>query len=450
MPAMQFGLSSYDRARGGLPELPVFNMFLEEAPTEERGIMLQSRPGLTDRAADMGVGPIRQLFKRDLVLDSKLYGVSGNGLYEETSKIGAILGTGFVSMAGNEIGLMTTAGRSLYFYNGTLLSQVVFPDNADVAHVSVGGSRYWMVRKDTGKLYWTDALESDVDALDFLTAESLPDRLLQTLWIDGGLIGFGAESVEFFQQAGSADLPLVPLTNMVFEKGLKATGCASPIGTSFAFVTNGNQVCYQRDDNVISNAGLEERIAASSECRLFNFFIGGNEFLGLRLDNEFQAWSLKTGSWSEFTSYGQANWIPQCHADGVFGSSIDGRTLAWGDGHVDLESSLERKWRAGFPINGGGLNISNVRARVNVGQTPYLTGDYTEPEIELWVSDDAGQTFSYVDAVSLGAQGNYREMPEWRALGQASWPGFVCEFRVTDPVDVRVSDCLVNEQYGGR
>lgn len=450
MPAMQFGLSSYERGRGGLPELPVFNMFLEEAPTEERGLVLQSRPGLSDREADMGAGPVEQLFLRDLVLDSELYGVAGGYLYQDTTQIGAINGDGFCSIAGNEIGLMATQGASLYFYEGSTLAAVSFPDGADVAHVSVGGSRYWMVRKDTGKLYWTGALESDVDALDFLTAESLPDRLLQTLWIDGGLIAFGSESVEFFQQTGDAELPLVPLTNMVFEKGLRATGCATAIGQTFAFVTNSNQVCFQRDDNVISNAGLEERIKASTTCRLFNFFIDGREFLGLRLDNEFQAWSINTGTWSTFTNYGLSNWLPKCYAAGVFGSALDGRTLAWNDGHVDLGGVLERKWRAGFPVNGGGLNVSNVRARVNVGQTPFLTGDYVEPQIEMRVSDDAGQTFDTWQSTDLGAQGNYREMPEWRAQGLAAWPGFISEFRVTDPVDVRVSDCLINEQYGGR
>lgn len=450
MPAMQFGLSSYDRGRGGLPELPVFNMFLEQTPTEEGGLILQSRPGLSDRSITMGAGPVEQLFLRDLVLDSEMYGVSAGALYQDATRVGPISGSGFCSIAGNEIGLMTTRGGALYFYDGSTLSAVSFPDSADVAHVSVGGSRYWMVRKDTGKLYWTDALESDVEALDFLTAESLPDRLLQTLWIDGGLIGFGAESVEFFQQTGDSSLPLVPLTNMVFEKGLKATGCATNIGPTFAFVTNTNQVCFQRDDNVISNPGLEERIEASSECRLFNFFIGGKEFLGLRIDSEFQAWSIDTGAWSEFTSYGQTNWLPQCYAAGAFGSSIDGRTFAWNDGHQDLEGVLVRKWRAGFPINGGGVNVSNVRVRVNVGRTPFLTGDYAEPQIEMRVSDDAGQTFDAWQSTDLGAQGNYREMPEWRALGLASWPGFIAEFRVTDPVDLRVSACLINEQYGGR
>ena len=450
MPSVQFGLSSYERAEGDLPELPVINMYAEQAPSEERGVMLQSRPGLSDRSAAMGAGPVQQLFLRDLVLSSAFYGVSGGYLYQGTTQIGAINGSGFCSIAGNEIGLMTTRGQSLYFYDGSTLSAVAFPDGADVAHVSVGGSRYWLVRKDTGKIYWTDALVSDVDALDFATAESLPDRALQTLWVDGGLIIFGSESVEFWQQTGNSDLPITPLINMVLEKGLKATGCATTYGPTFAFVTSDNQVVLQNETNIISNPGLEAKIEDSAECTLWTFQLGGIEFLALRIDGETHVWNQRSGTWSEFESYGQTNWLPQCYAAGVFGSFVDGTTMEWGEDYQDLGGVLERRIRGGFPLNSGGLTVSNVQVRCNVGQTPYLTGDYTEPTMEMRLSRDAGQTFGAWRGVSLGGQGNYRTKVQWRSCGMASQPGFLAEFRVTDPVPLRISDVLINEAWGGR
>lgn len=450
MPALQFGLSSYERAEGDLPGLPVVNMYAEEAPTETGGVMLQSRPGLVDREADMGLFPIRQLFMRDLVLGSKLYGVSGGHLYEGSTQLGVIAGGGFVSMAGNEIGLMVTAGSILRFYNGERLITVRFPDNANVLHVSVGGGRYWFVRDDTGKVYWTDALESNVDALDFATAESLPDRALQTLWIDGGLIIFGKESVEFWQQTGDSELPITPLINMVFEKGLRATGCATHYGSTFAYVTSTNQVVMQREDNIISNPGLEERIASSDRCRLYTFILDGIEFLCLRLDRETQVWNIRSGTWSEFASGGQPNWIPRCYAGGVFGSAFDGRTLEWGSDNQDLDGPLERRFRAGFSLDSGGITVSNVQLRCNVGQTPDLSGTYADPTIEMRLSRDAGQTFGQWRGVPLGRQGNYRTKVQWRACGQAAQPGFLAEFRCSDPVPLRVSGASINEAFGGR
>lgn len=74
---LQYGISAFERARGDLPSLPVVNMYAEEAGTEETGVVLQSRPGIADRSANMGsTGPVQALFKGDGVLDSALYGVS--------------------------------------------------------------------------------------------------------------------------------------------------------------------------------------------------------------------------------------------------------------------------------------------------------------------------------------------------------------------------------------
>lgn len=451
MPALTIGLSSYERAEGDLPALPLINMFAEQTASED--IVLQSRRGLDDRSADMGVGPVKQIFRRDLVAGSTLHGVSDGKLYDGTTSAGTIAGSGFVSMAGNEIGLMVSAGTTLYFYDGATLSNVTFPDSADVVHVETGGSRYWMVRKDTGKLYFTDALESDVEALDFLTAESLPDRLLQTIWLDGMLVGLGSESIEFFQQTGSSTLPITPLQNMVIEQGVKATGAACKIGETFAAVTSRNTIIVGSDAQVISNTGLQERIEASSTHRLFSFLLDGVEFLCLRLDNETQVRNMSSGAWSEFQTYGRANWAAQCYADGVFGSAYDGKTLEWGSDYTDALATsgiMERRWRGGFPINGGGVTVFNATVRCNVGQTPNLSGDYADPTLEMRVSRDAGQTWGNWKDRSLGEQGDYRQRVVWRGLGQASQPGFLAEWRLTDPVPLRVSGCFINEPFGGR
>ena len=453
MPSIQFGLSSYERAEGNLPELPVINMMAEEAPTEDRGVMLQSRPGLDDRSADMGAGPVKQLFRRDLVLSSALFGVSDNKLYSGTTNLGAIDGTGAASIAGNEIGIMVTQGASLYFYNGTTLAAVTFPDSANVAHVSQGGSRFWLCRADTGKLYFTDALESDVEALDFLTAESFPDRLFMTLWIDGMLIAFGKESIEFFQQTGSATLPLKALQNMVIEEGVKGVNCAAPVGETFAAISSKNRVIYGFQAQVISNKGLHEKIEASSTHSCFTFLLGGDEYFAVRLDSETQCWNRRTGMWSEFQTLGLTNWAAQCYADGVFGSAEDGKTLQWGSDYTDAlatSSVLERRFRGGFVLNGGGIDVNNVQLRGNVGNTSYLVTPYDDPTVEMRVSRDAARTWGNWKGRSWGKQGEYRQKVQWRGCGLASYPGFVAEFRMTDPVGFRISDVLLNESYGGR
>jgi hypothetical protein len=245
-------------------------------------------------------------------------------------------------------------------------------------------------------------------------------------------------------------LPFQPLEGRVIEKGVKTTGCLAPIGPTFAWVTNDNRVALGTDMEIIGNPGLDARIAASSECSLFNFTLEGAEFLALRIDGETQVWNLTSRLWSEFASEGYDNWLPVCHADGVFGASQGGKTLEWGNSGLDLGGELERRFRAGLAMNGGALNIVNILLRCNTGQTPYLSGDYVEPTVAMRLSRDGGKTWGAWQARRLGRQGEYRARPAWRACGVASHPGILAEFRVTDPVDWRVSDVRLNEPYGGR
>lgn len=448
MPALQFGLSSYARARGDLPALPVINMLAEKVESDTSGVILQSRPGLTARPGTMGAGPVQALFQRDLVLDSQLYGISGGALYRGTQSLGGVAGNGPYSMAGYENLLFVAGGAGLYGFNGTMLAPIAFPDDASVVKVIVAASRLVAIRRDTGQFYWSKVLAGTIDALDFATAENQPDRLLDVLFIDDQLLLFGSETVEFWANTQGA-IPFTPLQGRVIEKGIKATGAATALANTFAWVTNENTVCIGDENSIISNPGLQARIEASSTVSLFTFLIEGAEYLALRLDKETQVYNARAGTWSEFKSYGQSNWVPQCWAGGVFGSAIDGRTMVWGD-HEDLGGVLERRFRAGFPINSGGVKVTNLRLRCNAGGTPYLTGPYVNPKVEMRLSDDAAHTWGPWEAEGMGRQGDYRAQPEWRALGMFSQPGFVVDFRVTDPVPFRASEVLINETGGGR
>lgn len=451
MARMQFGITAFERAEGDLPELPVINLYAEEAPTEETGVVLQSRPPLVNRSADMGTGPVKQLFKRDGVLASALFGVSGGMLYRDTLSLGLVPGSGPVSMAGNEVGLIVTAGAAAQYHDGATLAAIAFPDAASVAKVANGASRFWLIRADTGKLYFTPPLDATVDGLDFITAESLPDKLLDMLWLDDAAVLFGAESVEFWPNTGDPNLPIEPLEGRVFEEGIKATGCTTVWNATFAWVTSDNRVCLSGDKpDPISNPGLEKRIKDSTACRLWTMEIDGQEFLMLTVDAGTWAFGNRNGKWSQFRTYGGDGFAAQCWAGGVFGSATDGKTLAFGTGHLELGAELERLFRAGFPLNSGGLAVNSILLRTNPGQTPYLTGDYVEPFIELRLSRDAGQTWGVWKRKSLGVQGKYRKKVEWNGLGMASQPGLLAEFRLTTPTPLRVSDVLINEQRGGR
>lgn len=450
MPSIPFATSAYERARGDLPSLPVVNFFIEQSPTEKNGVILQSRPGLEDRNQTLGAGPVRGMLRRDLVLGTALFAISGNKLYRDGETIGSIDGAGPVSMAGYGNFLFVAAGGRLWGYNGTALAAIVFPDNALVSSILIAGSRLVAIRKDTGQFYWTAPLGTEIDALSFATAENQPDRALQLLFLNGILLIFGSETVEYWPLSNDPDLPFQVLQGQVIQKGIRGTGCAVQIGSTFAWVSNENRVLLANEETVISNNGLQERIAASEDVSLWTFTLGGNEYIALRLDDETQIYDVKAQKWFEWKSYGYDNWVPRCFSDDVFGSAYDGRTMRWSEGWEDLGGVLERRFRAGMVIDAGGTPISNVAIRTNVGQTSYLTGAYAEPAVEMRQSRDGGKTWQDWRSQSLGKQGAYRTHVSWRSLGMASRPSLLLEFRCSAPVDLRVSDVLANEVTGGR
>lgn len=448
MPALNYGRTSYERGDGNLPEMPVVNMSAEETASE--GVVLQSRKGLSDRSADMGAGPVQALFQLDRVVSGALLGVSDNKLYNATSNVGTVTGTGIPSIAGNETGVLVCAGEDLHSYDGTTFATVTLPDNFDAIKVIEAASRFVVLRKYSGRFYFTPALAQTFDALDFATAETNADAVLDALFINDILYLFGSETVELHPNTNDNNLPFQALEASVMERGIWGTGCATEFSSGFAWVTDIGTVCERDETNIISHQGIEEKINASAVVRLWRFYLDGTEFLALRIDDESLVYNVRTRVWSEFASNGETNWLPQCYVGGVFGSAKDGKTFEWASDHQDLGGVLERRFRAGAPINGGGLSINNVSLRLNPGQTPFLSGDYQDPQVEMRVSRDAAQTWGNWRSMSLGEQGKYRQKVQWRALGQASQPGFLCEFRVTDPVPFRVSGVFYNEPWGGR
>lgn len=450
MPSIQYGLSAFERAEGDLPQLPVINLYAEEAPTESRGVVLQSRPALVDRGAPRGSGPIQALVQADGVYNELPMTISGGVFYIGTTSWNTITVTGPCSIAQNDTGAMMTGGAEPWHFNGTTHTAVSFPDSANVVKVIEGASRFIALCEGSGKFYWTPPLGTTFDALDFATAESEPDALYDAVFIKDMLILGGSQSIEFWPNTGDSSLPFQPLEGAVINRGVKATGCMTKYDETFAWVCNDNTVRVGQQQQRISNAGLEEKIEASTSTSLWTFELEGQEFLALSIDAGTYVFGNRNRLWSQFQTYNQTRWEPCCYAGGIFGSSVDGTTFAWGDGYLDDSKPLERRFRAGFPLDAGGMNIANLRLRVNPGQTSYLTGDYANPLIEMRTSRDGGQTFGDWRQTSLGAQGNYRKLIEWRGLGVASRPGFLVEFRVTDPVPCRFSDVMVNTGFGGR
>lgn len=460
VPDLAYGTAAYSRARGEMPDLILRNMMVEATPVEKGGVVLLSRPGLVEDGPTHGNGPVRALLSQEGVLNGARVAVSDGTLWVDGDAIGPVTGAGPASIAGNEIGVVATAGASAVFYDGTDFSTIAFPDTANVRKVIEQGGRFLFLRDDTQAFYWTDVLadmlsgsgQIVVDALNYASAESEPDSLRDILPVEGGIALIGSATVERWTLTGDNDLPYVPVQGLVFKKGARDTGCAASFDNTFAWVSP-EHIVYLAGNvpQRISDSGIEERIQASTTCRVDSFFWEGHELLKINLDSDCVLFDAQTRQWCEWASMGQDRFVGGPVIDGpVFGSLVNGRLVQFADSYSDLGGTLERTFRAGLPIDGGAFSIHNLRLRTRPGHTTELSGDYAEPVVEMRYSDDLGQTWSDWESAELGAQGDYRVRTEWRALGMHDDPGVLFEFRCTDPVNFVVAGVTVNERLGGR
>lgn len=456
---INYGLSAYQRDRGDLPELPLINMLVEQSKSEQKGVVLQSRPGL-EVSTTNGADSIDGIYKADGVFGGATFTVSGTTLYKDGVSIGTIDGAGPVSFAATgddddyDDMLAIARGAGLWRYVTAGLNEVTFPDNANVIKV-VYLSGYFIALKEGSQRFFYSGVNdlTSWEGLDFASAEKKPDKAVDLVVLNDMLVIFGTETTEFWQSTRDSTLPFAPITGRVFNKGAYQTNSAVNLDNSAAWVSPDGIIYRFNGDIVperISDNGIEERVIQSSNATAFSFYWEGHELLAVRLSTGTWLWDATTRQWCEFQSYGKANWLCQCASGGLFGSSELGNILQFSAAHTDLGGVLERRFRGGFPLMGGSIPINNVRVRVNSGQTPNLTGDYTNPLAEIRVSRDAGQTWGGWKSTTLGAQGNYRKRVEWKAMGLADEPGFLAEFRCTDPVPFRISGVSINERSGGR
>jgi len=441
---IEYGTSAFNRTRGNLPPLRLVNLFAEQGKAGDP-VVLQSFRGIVVDSTH-GSGPIRGTFQRDGVFNGDKFVVSGTEFYRGSTLLGTIAGDGVVSIASSDLELLVTAGSTLYSYNGTDFVAVSFPDDAGVTAVVHTAGYFVAIRAGTGQWYFSAVLDGRTwDGLDFATAESEPDYLLDMTVLDGILVLAGSQSIEFWAPSGNQDLPFTKIQQREFEQGLAATGCIVSVDNTFFFL--GSDLILYRNGEVptaVADNAIVEASQASTTYRLFLLTDERHKFIYLRLDNKTYGLDITTNQWTERMSYGRDNWRVGA------GMGDDETGTVWRfDGYLDNGGPMERLFTAGSLLESP-FQVRNLRLSAEVGTTPYLNGDYANPQIEMRSSDDGGNLWSDWESEELGAQGEYGNRVEFRALGMFADPGMLFQFRITDPVSVRISNVQVNAPKGGR
>ena len=250
-------------------------------------------------------------------MDGVLYAVIGTGFYSVASTgalttLGEVTGSARVDMETDGAQLVICTGAVIYKY--TTAAGLV--ENADVdldetAKTSAYGDLRFHYQQPNGQ-FIVSALNdaTDVNALDFATAESLADDLVATHFHNQLLYLMGSFFSAVWKTTGTGRPPL--RRQQVIERGILNEFCISSIDNNIYFIDNVRRlnVMSGQQYQPVDMGGLRKEIdsyADVSDAYLMTYSHENENFVEVSFPTEGVTWSLHepTGSWSSRDASGQ-------------------------------------------------------------------------------------------------------------------------------------------------
>lgn len=397
-----------------------------------------------------------------LPLENSLLALAGRILFRtdltggNVTAIGGIPSDGFVTMARNRQSpnpqvVIVCDGAWFVYQNGALSvgSDADLPP--PICVIEFNG--YFVFPIADGRWFISGVDETEIDGLDFTSANANPDQNVMAGVRGRELVIFGKQSMQFYVDGATGDFPfsLVQTASM----GCYAAGSVSKIilqpgsGTAADSLIwastdhkggyNGIRVMSGYSGDKISTEEIDALVLAETDpsaIRSFAWTENGHSFYCINGSNWSRCWDGTTGKWHTLKSYGLTRWRFSCHAQvgqtHVFGH-YDSNVLYQSDGSVFTE--------AGDPIvvqivtppvhmfpNAFAVHGFYLDALTGVGTVGGSSQD-SAPEFILDYSDDGGATFGGARHVSLGAAAQRYVSVDERGFGRFGPNGV--SFRMT-------------------
>jgi len=496
--------SSYVARSVNAADSRMVNLFPEIVPEAgKEPAFLQRAPGLR-RLATIGTGPIRGLWQ----FAGSGYAVSGDVLFKVSPNwsaiaLGAIAGTGPVSMADNGTQLFVAANGPGYIYNSltNVFAPITDPDFPGALTVGYLDGYFVFNEPNSQKIWVTSLLEgTQVDPLDFASAEGSPDGLVSLIVSNRETWLLGTNSTEVWYDAGTADFPLQRIQGAFNEVGCAATFSVAKMDNGVFWLgadARGRGIVYRANGYQavrISTHAVEwhiQQYGNLSDAVAYTYQQDGHSFYVLIFPQANTSWvyDIATGAWheragwdnGEFTRH-RSNCQMAFNSEVVVGDYENGNLYAFDldvyadDGQIQrwlrswralptgrntlrrtTHHSLQLDCETGVGLNEPPNEPDKFSSEVLIGALLTENGDrlLTEngeviyatisplatmiPKAMLRWSDDGGHTWSNEHWKSMGQIGQYGRRAIWRRLGMTTKiRDRVYEVSGTDPVKIAI------------
>ncbi|CAB4126855.1 Bacteriophage P22, Gp10, DNA-stabilising [uncultured Caudovirales phage] len=489
--------SSYVARSVNAADNRMVNLFPEATPEGGKTAgFLNRAPGLR-KVATVGTGPIRGLWQ----FGNYGYVVSGTEVYKidtswNSTLLGTVTGTGPVSMSDNGTQLFIACNPDGYIYNSftNVFAKITDPDYPGAVTVGYIDGYFVFNQPDSQKLWITQLLDgTQVDPLDFASAEGSPDGVVSLIVDHREIWVFGTNSIEVWYDAGNADFPLARIQGAFNEIGCAAPYSVAKLDNALFWLgadARGRGIVYRANGYTgqrVSTHAVEWQIqnyGNISDAIAYTYQQDGHAFYVLIFPSADTTWvyDVATGSWHEragwtgdaFTRH-RSNCQMAFNSEIVVGDYENGNVYVFDlDVYADngSEQRWMRSWRA-LPPNENNLKRTShhglqIDCETGVGLQGYDANDplpdlLTEagdpllsesgyeilisvttvqganPQMMLRWSDDGGHTWTGDRWASMGRIGQYGTRTFFRRLGMTTKiRDRVYEISGTDPVKVSI------------
>jgi hypothetical protein len=417
----------------------------------------------------VGTGPIRGLWAHQ-TNGTDFYVVSGvqvfklSGLTATPTLLGTVSGTGPVSIADNGTQIFFACNGPSYIYNEVtnVFQQITDPDFPGALTVGYLDGYFVFTEPDSQRVWVTSIFEgTQIDALDFASAEGSPDGLVGLIVDHREAWLFGTDSVEVWYDAGLADFPLARIQGAFNEIGCVATFSIAKLDNGLFWLgtdARGQGIVYRANGYTgtrVSTHAVEYAIAQYgnlADAIAYTYQQEGHAFYVLTFPTGNATWvyDVATGAWHERAGWDNGAFMRhrsncQCNFGGniVVGDYENGNIYRFNlDVFADnggIQKWL-RSWRA-LPTGQNDLKRTahhslQLDCQSGVGLN---SGQGSDPQVMLRWSDDGGHTWSNEHWAPLGKIGQYFHRVFWRRLGMTlKLRDRVYEVSGTDPVKIAI------------
>lgn len=445
------------------------NMYVETRKEDEKTkFALVGRPGLITFSSTLGANQTRGMWAVNTLAQPLLFVVQGNTLYSiNYGGITAIIGTltttlGDVSMVDNGTYLMLVDGQVGYYYNmlapaglqiigdanfTTSPGYVTYQDTYFI--VSATASNQFQLSSNDDPTTWPAVNINFTGSAGSLKACMSDHSVLHV---------FGGEYMEFWQNTGSPDFPFSLIPGSSQEFGLASPWSVTKFDNSLVglFKNKMGGLNISRLAGIglrrLSDGDIEDLLAKyganAAAARGYSVQWGGHPMYILNFDAQGETWMYDgdTGIWSELQGYG-GNFIGLRFAKFVdklcVSSRTDGTIYYFGqETYDDAGDPLVREvWSRHIWGGNRYIGIDWVQIDIESGAGT-ISGQGTNPVLDLQVSKDGGNSFYSVGYSSIGKIGQYTQRVFWSSLGAAR--DWVLKLRITDPAKIVITNAVAN------